>query len=219
LHQLSQATDLQTAASLLSDTVYGPPLADALPRYESERTLFPVEVALDISYWRRVWKAVTRLRGADQQWARRLVGNRLDALNTTWAFRFRIYYRLSEEEIINYTLPYGYRSDDAVLRAIAAGTGLYDVIALVWGTEVPEFAGLAEGDTRDRLQAFEVALARLECRLARRPFGGHPFHVGVLLGYLLLKECEAHDLTTLAESKAEGLSAGEIEHYLVSFGV
>jgi vacuolar-type H+-ATPase subunit C/Vma6 len=175
---------------------------------------------------------VTRLRGADQDWARRLVGNRLDTLNITWAFRYRIYYHLSEEEIINYTLPYGYRSDDMVLRAIASGAGIRDVIAMVWGEGVAEFAGLtaggsaqegtsagesSEASSRDNLRAFEVALARLECRLARSPFRGHPFHVGLLLGYLLLKECEAHDLITLAESKAEELPAREIEPHLVSY--
>jgi vacuolar-type H+-ATPase subunit C/Vma6 len=217
LAHLSQATDLQTAAAALSGTVYGPALADALPRYESEGTLFPVEVALDLAYWRRVWKAVTRLGGEDQDWARRLVGNRLDRLNITWAFRYRIYYHLSEEEIINYTLPYGYHSDDSVLRAIAAGARIEDIIVTVWGEGIPEFAGLAKDSMRETLQAFETALARMECRLARRPFGGHPFHLGLLLGYLIRKECEAHDLTTLAESKAEKLSAREVAPYLVSF--
>jgi V/A-type H+-transporting ATPase subunit C len=216
LDQLSQASSLQAAASLLSETVYGPPLADALPRYESEQTLFPVEVALDLNYWRRVWKAVTRLGGGDQEWARRLIGSRLDRLNITWAFRFRIYYDLSEEEIINYTLPYAYRSDDTVLRAIAGGANIQEVITMVWGADIPEFAGLEEGEPRDRLHSFEVALARLECRMARRPFSGQPFHLGLLLGYLLRKECEAHDLTVIAESKAEELSAGEIEPYLIS---
>jgi V/A-type H+-transporting ATPase subunit C len=217
LDELSQTVDLQSAASLLSDTIYGPPVAVALPRYESENTLFPVEVALDLNYWRRVWKAVGKLRGRDAKWAKLLLGNRLDALNITWAFRYRIYYDLSEEEIINYTLPYGHRSDDRVLRAIAAGTGLHDVIVTVWGSDVPELADLAEGEIRDALQAMEVALARLECRLALRPFGGDPFHIGLLLGYLLRKECEAHDLTTAAESKAEDQARDKIEPYLVSF--
>jgi vacuolar-type H+-ATPase subunit C/Vma6 len=232
LARLSEAADLRTAADVLSDTVYGPPLADALPRYESENTLFPIEVALDINHWRRVWRAVTRLGGADQNWARRLVGHRLDTLNITWAFRYRIYYHLSEEEIINYTLPYGYRSDDTVLRAIAGGAGIRDVIVQVWGEEADEFANLTAagsspegtpaGDSstasvRDNLRAFEVALARLECRLAHDPFKSHPFQIGLLLGYLLLKECEAHDLIILAESKAEALPAREIEPYLVSY--
>jgi vacuolar-type H+-ATPase subunit C/Vma6 len=215
--QLSHATDLQTAAAALSDTDYGPALADALPRYESEGSLFPVEVALDLGYWRRVWKAVTRLRGEDQDWARRLVGSRLDRLNVTWAFRYRIYYHLSEEEIINYTLPYGYRSDDRILRAIAAGAGIEEIVAGVWGEGVPEFVDLARDSVRETLQAFEAALMRMECRHAHRPFSGHPFHLGLLLGYLIRKECEAHDLTTLAESKAEALSAREVEPYLVSF--
>jgi len=215
--QLQEAGDLQTAADLLSDTIYGPPLASALERYEREKTLFPMEVALDLSYWRRVWKAVQDLRGEDRNWAERLVGSRLDMINITWAFRYRVYYHLSEEEIINYTLPYGYRSDDRVLRTIARGASVQEVILRVWGEEVPEFAGLAAEGVRESLQAFEVALARFLCRLARQAFIGYPFHLGVLLGYLTLKEWEVHDLMALAEAKAAGLPSEEIEAYLVSF--
>jgi vacuolar-type H+-ATPase subunit C/Vma6 len=217
LVELSRATDLKTAVDLLSGTVYGPPLADALPRYESEGTLFPIEVALDLAYWRRVWRAVTALRGVDLNWAQRLIGNRLDALNITWAFRYRIYYDLSEEEIINYTLPYGYKSSDNVLRAIASGVGIEEVIGMVWGRGYLDFAGPSGEGIRADLRAFEVALGRLECRLARGPLTGLPFHVGLLLGYLLLKECEAHDLIIIAESKRQGMPSTEVEPYLVSY--
>ncbi|MEJ2208137.1 MAG: V-type ATPase subunit [Anaerolineae bacterium] len=217
LAQLAQVTDLEGAASALSGTVYDPPLSDALPRYREEGTLFPVEVALDLSHWRRVWQAVRQLGGDDGEWAKRLVGNRLDRLNITWAFRYRIYYHLSAEEIINYTLPYGYRSDDSIVRAIAGGAGIGEVVDMVWGGDTPELAELEAGSSRESLQAFEVALSRLECREARRPFAGQPFHLGVLLGYLIRKECEAHDLTTLAESKAERLPVDQVESYLVSF--
>ena len=215
--QLREAGDLRIAADLLSETVYGPPLVSALERYEQEKTLFSVEVALDLSYWRRVWRAVKGLRGKDRNWAERLVGSRLDMINITWAFRYRVYYHLSEEEIINYTLPYGYRSDDRVLRAIARGASVQEVISMVWGEDVPEFVGLATEGGREPLQAFEVALARLLCRLARKAFIGYPFHLGVLLGYLTLKEWEAHDLMALAEAKAAGLPPEEIEAYLVRF--
>jgi len=215
--QLHEAADLQTAVGLLSDTIYGPPLTSALERYERERTLFPVEVALDLSYWRMVWSAVESLRGGDRDWAERLVGSRLDMINITWAFRYRLYYHLSEEEIINYTLPYGYRSNDSVLRSIARGASVQDVVSMVWGENVPELSSLAVEEMAEVLQALEAALARLMCRLAREAFIGYPFHLGVLLGYLTLKEWEAHDLTALAEAKAARLPLEEIEPYLVNF--
>jgi vacuolar-type H+-ATPase subunit C/Vma6 len=41
--------------------------------------------------------------------------------------------------------------------------------------------------------------------------------VGLLLGYLLLKECEAHDLIITAESKRQGMPSTEVEPYLVSY--
>lgn len=216
IDQLQEATELSAAAILLADTVYGPPLADALPRYQSEGTLFPVEVALDINYWRRVWRAVRRLTGSDKDWAQRLIGGRFDSVNIVWAFRYRIYYQLSEVEIINYTLPNGYRSDDSVLRAIAGGARVREIAAKVWGPGVPEFEGLSDEEPREALRGFEVALDRLGCRLARQPFAASPFQLGILLGFLQLKEYEAHDLTTVAESKTVGLPAERISPYLVT---
>jgi V/A-type H+-transporting ATPase subunit C len=217
ISQLQQARDLQAAADLLADTIYGPSLASALQRYEREKTLFPVEVALDVSHWRRVWRAVGKLSGQDGNWAKRLVGSRLDVTNITWAFRYHLYYHLSEEEIINYTLPGGYRSDDRVLRDIAGGASIQEVVSKVWGQGVPEFSDLAAEGPKEPLQAFEVALARFLCRQARESFIGYPFHLGVPLGYLSLKEWEAHDLTTLAEAKVVGMPLEEIEPCLVSF--
>ena len=38
-----------------------------------------------------------------------------------WAIRYRVYHHLSEEEIINYPLPFGYQVRDEDIRAIAAG--------------------------------------------------------------------------------------------------
>jgi V/A-type H+-transporting ATPase subunit C len=216
IERLQQADSLRAIAELLSNTIYGPPLADALPRYESEGTLFPVEVALDLHHWRSVWQAVRALGGIDLDQAKRLIGTRLDRLNVTWAFRYRVYYDLSVEEIINYTLPYGYRSDDSTVRAIASGANVQDVIARVWGEGAPEFAEVPDEPTGESLQALETALLRFECRTAWDAFSGYPFHLGVVLGYLMLKECEAHDLATLAEAKAEGLPSETVEPYLIA---
>jgi len=44
--------------------------------------------------------------------------------NLMWVIRYKIYHQLSEEEVINYTLPFGYRVRDEDVRAIAAGADL-----------------------------------------------------------------------------------------------
>ena len=52
--------------------------------------------------------------------------------NLMWAIRYRVYHKLSEEEVINYTLPFGYRVKDSDLRAIAAGADVASVITRIY---------------------------------------------------------------------------------------
>jgi hypothetical protein len=37
----------------------------------------------------------------------KIIGSLLDMNNLMWAIRYKVYHKLSEEELINYTLPFG----------------------------------------------------------------------------------------------------------------
>src|SRR5215208_4625801 len=116
-----ESGSVATAVDLLHGTPYEDVLSFAMKRYSSEQNLFPLEVALDLSYWRRLWSEAQKLTGQDRQHSVRIIGSLLDMNNLMWAIRYRVYHKLSEEEIINYTLPFGFRVQDSDIRAIAAG--------------------------------------------------------------------------------------------------
>jgi vacuolar-type H+-ATPase subunit C/Vma6 len=44
-----------TAIDLLQGSPYEEALSFAMKRYSAEQNLFPLEVALDLNYWRRLW--------------------------------------------------------------------------------------------------------------------------------------------------------------------
>src|ERR1043165_2572241 len=119
-----ESGSVATAVDLLQGTPYEETLAFAMKRYSSEQNLFPIEVALDLSYWRRLWSEAQKLTGQDRQHSVRIIGSLLDLNNLMWAIRYHVYHKLSEEEVINYTLPFGYRVHDADIRAIAAGADI-----------------------------------------------------------------------------------------------
>ena len=200
LEAMIRGGDVPRAVRLMRDTPYFDTLDHALDRYRSEESLFPLEVALDLDYHRELWQIVGLLTGPDQDWALRLVGSVLDSNNLLWAIRYRVYHHLSEEEIINYTLPFGYRVHDDDIRAIAAGA---DVTAIVKRIH-PDVEGVDQisGQPILWLSTLEVALQRHIVRLCRSAFIGNPFHIGVPLAYLLLTEREIRDLTVVIEAKA-----------------
>ncbi len=207
------AGSVEAAVALLHDTPYYAALAHALERYSEEASLFPLEVTLDLDYWRELWYDVKRLTGRDRDWALRLVGSVIDVNNLMWALRYRVYHKLSEEEIINYTLPFGHRVRDEHIRAIAAGADMVAVVSRVY----PDV-----GDVAPLFQQPESGLPKLEARLQRHvtaecqsAFVGYPFHVGIPVAYLLLNELEIADLTALLEARSLRIPAAGFRPYLV----
>ena len=213
VRSMAEAQSVEAAVELLRETPYHYTLAHAMERYAAERSLFPLEVALDLDYWRGVWQDITRLAGRDREQALRIVGSLVDMTNLMWAIRYRVYHGLSEEEIINYTMPFGYRVRDQDIRAIAAQADIAQVIA-------PLYPGFTDVDSL--LHQPNTGLAELELRLQRQiaercraAFLGYPFHIGIPLAFVVLNELEVQDLTVLVEAKSMQLPAEAFAPHLL----
>ncbi len=198
------------AIERIRHTPYYETLIHAVERYEAEKNLFPLEVALDLDYRRWLWQSIAGLKGMDHEQALRLVGTSIDVDNLLWAIRYRIYHHLSVQEIINYTLPFGYQVRDADIRAIAEGADITTVVKRIY----PQLEGLEEtavplkGETspqQHQLATLERALYRHIGKLCRGTFLGDPFHIGIQLAYLMLLEYELRDLIAVVEAKASQL--------------
>ena len=203
LEKMVLTGDMARAIERIRHTSYYDILVHALERYHAERNLFPLEVALDLDYHRKLSQSIHRLTGLDYEQALTIIGTVLDVDNLLWAIRYRVYHHLSEQEIINYTLPFGYQVHDEDIRAIAAGADIAQVVKRIY----PGIDGLGQLSEQASagLEALELALNRHIVTTCRAAFRGYPFHVGVPLAYLLLNEHEIRDLTVLIEAKASGL--------------
>ncbi|MBN1249417.1 MAG: V-type ATPase subunit [Anaerolineae bacterium] len=203
LERMVRSGSVERAIEALKGTEYYAVLSHALTRYEDERSLFPLEVALDLGYRRTLWGSVLALKKRDREKALATIGTVLDIDNLLWALRFRVYHHLSEAEIINYTLPTGYEVRDDDIRLIAGGGDSAQAVFRAY----PELRSGLRGislDTGEGLGKLEQALLRLVISRCRRMFVGAPFHVGLPLAYVLLNEYEIRDVTLLIEAKAAG---------------
>lgn len=213
LRRMLRAGDILHAVEHTRDTPYYATLIYASERYERERTLYPLEIALDLDYRRRLWQRIDALDGEDHRQAQSLLGVQLDSDNLLWALRFRAYHRFSSEEIINYTLPLGYQVTDAHVRAIAAGENIAGIIRRIY----PKIAAFNELETERRgqplppgdwLPAVEDTLTAHVHTLCRRVFSGDSFHIGLPLALLILSEHEIRALTAIIEARASDLPLG-----------
>ena len=191
-------------------TPYYDTLIHAVERYEAEKTLFPLEVALDLDYRRGLWQGIHNLKGMDHEQALRLVGTSIDVDNLLWAVRYRVYHHLSVQEIINYTLAFGYQVRDADIRAIAEGEDITTIVKRIYPRiealeDIPAQTREEISPQRRQLALIERALHRHIIDLCRGAFLGNPFHIGVQLAYLMLLEYELRDLIVIVEAKASQL--------------
>ncbi len=200
-----ESGSVAAAVELLRGTPYYDVLSFAMKRYNAEQSLFPLEVALDLDYWRKLWQEARKLLGQDAGPAQRIVGSLLDMNNIMWAIRYRVYQGLSEEETINYTLPFGYHVSDEDVRAIAAGADISSVMNRLY-PGLPDINELLEHPKRG-LPTVEAELKRYLMQQCMAAFVGNPFHVGVPLAYLVLSDLEVQDLTVLIEAKFTGVPA------------
>ena len=208
-----ESGSVATAVDLLHGTPYEEALSFAMKRYSSEQNLFPIEVALDLSYWRRLWSEAQKLTGQDREHSVRIIGSLLDMNNLMWAIRYRVYHKLSEEEVINYTLPFGYRVKDADIRAIAAGADAASVINRVF-PGLPDVSGLLE-NPQTGLPRLEVLLKQRVMKECLAAFVGSPFHIGLPLAFLIMHDFEVQDLIVLIEAKSSGLPEDEYRPFLL----
>ncbi|MGE5373492.1 MAG: V-type ATPase subunit [Bacteroidota bacterium] len=202
-----------SAIELLQGTMYYEPLSFAMKRFSSEQNLFPLEVALDLFYWRQLWAEAKKLQGQDREQASRIIGSLMDVNNLMWVIRYKVYYQLSEEEIINYTLPFGYRVRDEDVRSIAAGADLGSVVGRVF-PGIPDLNTLLE-NPRVGLPQLEILLKRRLMQQCLAAFTGNPFHIGIPLAFLILSQLEIEDLTVLIEAKSSQMAEEEYSHYLL----
>ena len=104
---LIQAPQVIAAIELLKKTVFFTPLMQALPQFQAQGRLFPLEIALDMWVFEHIARTISSLKGLAYKEARVLLGELIDWVNINWVIRFRHFYGLSPEETINYSLPGG----------------------------------------------------------------------------------------------------------------
>jgi len=208
-----ESGNVSSAVDLLRGTPYESTISFAMRRFSAEQNLFPLEVALDLDYWRRLWAEARRLSGKDREMGVKIIGSMLDMNNLMWVIRYKIYHKLSEEELINYTLPFGFRVRDEDVRAIAAGSDISSVISRIY-PDIADVASLLEHPLSG-LPKLEHRLKQQVMKQCVAAFIGDPFHIGIPLAYLLLSDFEVQDLIVLIEAKSSNMADDEYRPLLL----
>jgi V/A-type H+-transporting ATPase subunit C len=201
---LLEAGSISLVLVQIRATPYARPLENAMERYQQEQRLFPLEVALDLFYFRKLVRLIESQRGERVPGARRLLGRWIAIQNLLWAYRYRIYGRMTPEEIINYTLHTAFAAGLETVRRVALGAPLAAEAGRLGFRVSPALSEV------EALTELEIQAERDRFRKATAIIGRPLFHLGGVLAYLWLLESEIRDLAVITEGKTAGMTGAEI---------
>ncbi|MEW5801505.1 MAG: V-type ATPase subunit [bacterium] len=213
---LLQAGSLEEVLLKLKGTGYYRPLKNAFHRFEEEKETFPLEMALDLSYYSHLWKIVSSLGRRDQKIVKSILGVQMDVLNITWIFRFKEIYHFSPEEILNYGLTQGRYISSELRKKMAYSVDRKDAVAHLTGTPYKALlTDPASATVEDNPEACSIQLWRYLLAVIKKNWQGFPFHIGIILDYVLFREIEVKDLVSITEAKRMNLSRELVSKYLI----
>lgn len=96
--------------------------------------LFRFEMVMDMSYYTILQKQWSKLSKRDIAILRHAQGVIADLLNIQWIYRGKKFYKLSPEEILNYTINIGYRLNFNLLKALCYTQSLDEFYGIVMNT-------------------------------------------------------------------------------------
>jgi V/A-type H+-transporting ATPase subunit C len=189
----------------LRPDIFGRSLQHALPQFEAQGRLFPLEMALDFSCFRLLRQAISALGSRyDRTITEKILTLYIDILNVSWVIRLKIDYGLPPEEIVNYTLPEGKVITLGCLNRLSR---VEDIVEFI--SQLPPVFQHELSDIRD-WGRISPSLETYFLKILARIFSGQPFHIGIGVAYLLEKEIELGGLITVLQAKAKNLPVEEI---------
>ena len=198
--QIASAKSFDDILSLTRKTPYGKPLAGQKEAFLKKGSLFLLETALDIDYFQRLSTHVESLGTLDRSIARKIVGLEIDAENISWLLRTKRYYPDAAET--GWFIPGGSR-----IRAREADSFFTpgETPGIAESVSLGPFSGIREIVNRD-MTSIERFLRQVLMSEVRKALRGYPFTVGVILGYLTMKQQETRLLMSLYHGKRLGMT-------------
>lgn len=212
---ISETGSLEQALSLLSGTPYFAAVNAVLDDYKTRGTLFPVEIGLEIDYYRRLKQRVEALAKRDREIARHIMGLEIDQKNISWLIRLKFYYDIPLGELLDYNIPGGYKMTKEKLRQSFKAESIREVLSVALEKSYRAAADiLIREEKLSRLYLLEIILWTYLLGEARKILGGFPFTIGTVLAYLVLKRTEIRNIISILNGKVYKMGRGEIESHL-----
>lgn len=207
---LSTSKNLQELIDNLSETIY----YNALKAYvneDSQRRMFYMSMSLDRLYFKLLSEQIEKLSREDRNILKELLGKNVDLLNLQWIYRGLKFYRLSPEELVNYTMHYGYYLNYKRIKELCYTKNEDELISKMIDSKYGFLF-----DNRDTLEVFmERRIERYLYFLFLDYRKREKMNIIESVVFMHLMEYEMRDIISIVEAVRYGMDKEDIKKFLV----
>lgn len=211
LSKMLETESIDELVESLRNTTYYAPMQKGLNFLKEEGTPFTLLALLDQHVYSEILRTIKSLSERDRKDAKLLIGTEVDAKNLLLALRCQ---NLDEDKVEKLFIRPFYRIKENILRACLVGN--LEVLTSK-GFPYSKYVepGLTVYKKTHSLTELELAMKRLIIEHNRGMFRGDRFHIGVLIGYLNLKENETRNIIAVLRGKKDNLSEEDIKRLVI----
>ncbi len=202
------AETIAEVARALRHTPYAEPIRMSSARYQEKHSLFPIEMALERDYYRRLLAAVKGLGGSDAREGVRIVGADIDMLNLTWLARVFQYHEVTPADLAEIIVP----GPSALSKELAAPALTQETFARLSSRFLgPQRTGEGRNlSSLEQISLLEYIVGEMTAAEARKLLARFPFSITGVFSFYLLLRVELKNLVTLFAGKASGLTESDL---------
>ena len=210
------AKNLESCISLMKNTPFERPLEIGYQEYESSKRLFPLEIALDIDYYRRLKEALDGLNPFDRYNAGIILGIQYDITNLLWMLRFKQYYKLTSEQIFQYMLPYGWKLRPEVFLQISSDSNTW-MSSPTFIKPYDQILKTAMNSDSNYILGAEIYLLRYLYNESVKSLLKFPLQASSFIAFFIMKEMEIRDIISILAGKNLDIPPEKIRDYMITF--
>ncbi|MCD8153954.1 MAG: V-type ATPase subunit [Clostridiales bacterium] len=209
MDRLTACPSMEEFVHALKGSEFYSPLAKIQER--GTPLLFDYGMALDLSYFSRIWKMRKRLfTGNDQAEITKVYGEKFDLLNLQFIQRSKVCYHMESTDIYALLIPVNYRLKKEEIRALTECETEEEAAAVFDRTWYGDKYRSINGASLEEF--YNLIMRTLLEREARKD----PWSIAVIHSYLYHKEHEVNRLIIALECVRYGVEPGEAMRYIHS---
>lgn len=210
MDKVIKARSISELIEALRDTIYYPFIKN-LKDEETGKSLYRFEMSIDKAYFYILENSTKYLSREDRDVFYSIVGSVIDMLNLRWIYRGKKYYKITPEELFNYTVTRGYRFNYRKIKEFCYCSSINEFLEMV--KETP-YGFMFKGCPSDDIFIERRTNRYIYFKMKRTKQRYNP-DLSVLLAYLELIEFEIRDIISMIENVRYDTDYVEAAKYLI----